>query len=160
VAYLGAMVASREGRHLDLSTGMLAVSSRIGPAAKRFVAFLSTAVAGGLFWASFQFVRSEAGEPLRIAGWLPIAAAEAMLPIAFAAITLRFVLAAGDWRARALAALGLPAIAATGLLLAPYGQQLVWPGVILLVAAVLLGAPIFVALGGMALLFFFADGVP
>jgi C4-dicarboxylate transporter DctM subunit len=160
VAYLGAMVASREGRHLDLSTGMLALSPKVKPAAKQFVAFLSTAVAAGLFWASFQFVRSESAEPLRIAGWLPIAAAEAILPIAFAVITLRFVLDAGGWRARALAALGLPAIAATGLLLAPYAEQLVWPGVLLLLAAVLLGAPIFVALGGMALLLFFADGVP
>src|SRR5689334_16047359 len=66
VAYLGAMVASREGRHLDLSTGMFALSPRVKPAAKQFVAFLSTAVATGLFWASFQFVRSESAEPLRI----------------------------------------------------------------------------------------------
>ena len=160
VAYLGAMVASREGRHLDLSTGMFALSPRVKPAAKQFVAFLSTAVATGLFWASFQFVRSESAEPLRIGGWLPIAVAEAILPVAFAAMTLRFVLDAGPLRARALAALGIPAIAATGLLLEPYAAQLVWPGVILLAAAVLLGAPIFIALGGMALLFFFADGVP
>jgi C4-dicarboxylate transporter DctM subunit len=160
VAYLGAMVASREGRHLDLSTGMLALSPRVKPAVKQFVAFLSTAVATGLFWASFQFVRAESSEPLRIGGWLPIAVAEAILPVAFAAMTLRFVLDAGTLRARALAALGIPAIAATGLLLGPYAEQLVWPGVILLAAAVLLGAPIFIALGGMALLFFFADGVP
>src|ERR1700676_4429062 len=53
VAYLGAMVASREGRHLDLSTGLLALSPRIKPVAKQFIAFLSTAVAAGLFWASF-----------------------------------------------------------------------------------------------------------
>ncbi|HLJ21546.1 MAG TPA: TRAP transporter small permease subunit, partial [Stellaceae bacterium] len=92
VAYLGAMVASREHRHLDLSTGMLSFSSKVKPAATQFVAFLSTAVAVGLFWASFQFVRSEASEPLRIGGWLPIAAAEAILPIAFAAMSLRFVL--------------------------------------------------------------------
>ena len=160
VAYLGAMVASREGRHLDLSSGMLALSDRFKPAAKRFVAFLSTAVAAGLFWASFQFVRSEVTEPLRIGGWLPIAAAEAILPIAFAAMTVRFMLDAGGWHARALAALGLPAIAATGFLLQPYAHQLIWPGVLLLAAAVLLGAPIFIALGGMALLFFFAEGVP
>jgi len=160
VAYLGAMVASREGRHLDLSTGMLVLPSNVRTAAKQFVGLLSTAVAAGLFWAAFQFVRSEISEPLRIGGWLPIAAAEAILPIAFGVMTLRFVIDAGDWRARVVAAFGIPAIAAAGLLPEPYAQQLVWPGVILLAIAVLLGAPIFIALGGMALLFFFADGVP
>ncbi|MGE5202966.1 MAG: TRAP transporter large permease subunit [Acidobacteriota bacterium] len=160
VAYLGAMVASREGRHLDLSTGMLALSPKFKPAATQIVAFMSTAIAAGLFWASFQFVWSEAGEPLRIGGWLPIAAAEAILPIAFAVMTLRFVLDAGGWRARAIAALGIPVIAATGLLLEPYAQALVWPGVVLLAVTALLGAPIFIVLGGMALIFFFSDGVP
>ncbi len=160
VAYLGAMVATREGRHLDLSTGMLALPPRIKPAAKRFVGFLSTAVAAGLAWASFQFVRSEAGESLRIGGWLPVAAAEAILPIAFAVMTFRFVLEAGGWRARAVACLGIPAVAATGVLLAPYAGHLLWSGVVILAAAALLGAPIFIALGGAALLFFFAEGVP
>jgi C4-dicarboxylate transporter, DctM subunit len=160
VAYLGAMVASREGRHLDLSTGLLALPSRIKPAAKQFVGFLSTAVSAGLFWASFQFVRSEAAEPLRIGGWLPISAAEAILPIAFAVMTLRFVLDAEGWPRRGLAALGIPAIAVTGFFLAPYAQHLLWAGVVLLAVAALLGAPIFIALGGAALLFFFGEGVP
>ena len=160
VAYLGAMLASREGRHLDLSTGMLALSPRIKPAARQFVSFLSAAVGAGLFWASFKFVRSEVSEPLRIGGWLPIAVAEAILPIAFSVMTIRFVLEAGGRRARAFALLGIPVVAVIGFLLAPYAPQLVWPGVILLVAAMLLGAPIFIVLGGMALLFLFADDVP
>src|SRR5262249_3658581 len=58
------------------------------------------------------------------------------------------------------ACLGLPAAALTGFLLAPYAEQLLWPGVVLLAVAALLGAPIFVALGGVALLLFFAEGVP
>src|SRR5204862_760716 len=37
---------------------------------------------------------------------------------------------------------------------------LVWPGVTFILAGALLGAPVFVAMGGLALLFFFKDGTP
>jgi C4-dicarboxylate transporter DctM subunit len=160
VAYLGAMVATREGRHLDLSTGMLRLPPAVKRLARHLVAFVSTAVATGLFWASLQFVRAEVAVPLRIGGWMPIALAEAILPVAFAAMMLRFALAGRRWRDRVLGCLGIPAAALAGFLLAAHAGLLLWPGVAVLVAAALLGAPIFVALGGAALLLFFAAGVP
>jgi len=160
VAYLGVMVATREGRHLSLSTGMLALPPAIARMTRHLVAFLSTAVAAGLFWASYQFVEAETAVTVRIGGWLPVAAAEAILPIAFGIMALRFAFQARDGWDRALAFLGIPAAAAIGLLLAPHAGDLLWPGIVLLLAAAILGAPIFVALGGAALLFFFAEGVP
>src|SRR5258708_526169 len=160
VAYLGAMVATREGRHLDLSTGMLRLPPPVKRLARHLVAFVSAAVAAGLFWASLEFVRAETAVPLRIGGWMPIALAEAILPVAFAAMMLRFALAGRGWGDRALGCLGIPAAALTVFLLAPYAGLLLWPGIVVLVAAALLGAPIFVALGGAALLLFFAAGVP
>jgi len=39
-------------------------------------------------------------------------------------------------------------------------SSLVWPVVALILAGALLGAPVFVAMGGLALLFFFKDGTP
>jgi len=73
---------------------------------------------------------------------------------------LRFVLQAGGWRARALAFLGIPAAVVIGFLLESHAPQLVWPAIAGLVGAAVIGAPIFVLLGGAALLLFFAEGVP
>ncbi len=160
VGFLGAMIASRERRHLSLSTGMVSLSPRLDRTTDMLAAAVSAMVACGLSWASFQFVRAEMESPARIGDWLPIWMAEAVLPVAFAVIALRFVAQAGGWRERALVSLAVPAAAAIGFLLEPYAPQLVWPGVAGLAAAAVLGAPIFVILGGAALIFFFADGVP
>jgi tripartite ATP-independent transporter DctM subunit len=160
IGYIGAIVASREGRHLNLSTGLVTLPALVQAFAAPVSAAISTSVAAGLFWASLEFVRSEIDAPTRIGGWLPIWAAEAVLPAAFAIITLRFVTQAGGPRERFIAVLGIPAAAAVGLLLEPFASLLVWPGIVGLVAAAAVGAPIFVVLGGAALLLFFADGVP
>src|SRR5690348_9915581 len=141
VAYLGAMVATRDGRHLDLSTGMLHLPPPVKRVARHLVAFVSTAVAAGLLWASFQFVEAETAVPLRIGGWMPIALAEAILPVAFAAMMLRFALAGPSWGERAVGGLGIVAAAIIGFLLAPYAGLLLWPAIVVLVAAAFLGAP-------------------
>ncbi len=160
VGFLGAMIASRERRHLNLSAGSLVLPPRWQKLTGPFTAAVSAAVAAGLFWASAQFVRVELDAPERLGGWLPVWAVETVLPVAFAVIMIRFVLQAGEWRARALAFLGIPAAAAIGFLLDPYAAQLLWPAIAVLIVTIFLGAPIFVVLGGAALMLFHADGVP
>ncbi len=160
VGFLGAMIASRERRHLSLTTGMVAIPPRLQGIATMLAATVSTMVASGLFWASLEFVRVEMESPASIAGWLPIWVVESILPISFAFIALRFVAHAGRGKERIIAALGIPAAAGIGFLLKAYAPQLVWPAIAGLVAFALLGAPIFVILGGAALLLFFAEGVP
>jgi C4-dicarboxylate transporter DctM subunit len=159
VGFLGAMIASREGRHLTLSTDQ-ALPERVGNITATVAATVSAAVASGLSWAALQFVCAEMESPVRIAGWLPIWVVESILPIAFAIIAIRFVLQSEGWQDRALAFLGLPIAAAIGFVLEPYATQIVWPAIAGLVVAAVIGAPIFVVLGGAALLLFFADEVP
>ncbi len=159
VAFLGAMVASREGRHLNLSTGAEFLPPRFHDTAAALVAMASTAVASGLFWASLQFVQSEKASPANIAGWLPIWMVESILPAAFMVIALRFVVQAGGWRARGTALLGVPTAVTIGFLLATHAQSFLWPGIAGLILVAILGAPIFVVLGGAALLLFLAEGV-
>ncbi|MFQ5658053.1 MAG: TRAP transporter small permease, partial [Candidatus Methylomirabilales bacterium] len=122
VGFLGAMIASRERRHLNLSTGMV-LPPKLQGIATILAATASTAVASGLFWASLQFVRVEMESPANIAGWLPIWVAEAILPISFAVITLRFVVHAGGWKDRVLASLGIPAAVVIGFLLESHAPQ-------------------------------------
>ncbi len=160
VGFVGAMIASREGRHLNLSAGFAVLPPGAQAIASAAAAAVSAAVAAGLAWASLQFVLAMTDSPVRIGGWLPIWAIIAVLPAAFAVITLRFITGAGGWKAGAVAALGVPGVAAMGFLLAPYLPELVWPAIAVLVASALLGAPIFVVLGGAALMLFAAAEVP
>jgi tripartite ATP-independent transporter DctM subunit len=160
VGFLGAIVASREGRHLNLSTGLVDLPERWQRLADGATGAVSAAVGTGLFWASLQFVRSEMADPVRLGGWLPLWCVELILPFSFLIITARFVSQAGGPRQRAVAALGIAAAAGIGFLLAPLPQGLVWPALLGLAVAAVLGAPIFVALGGAALVLFLADGVP
>lgn len=160
VGFIGAMVAAREKQHLTFIPTLEFLPKIWQCVAAVFSAAVTAAVAFLLAWASIQFVFSEFQAPNRIAGWLPAWAIEAVLPVSFAAIAVRFILQAGGWRARAVASLGLPAAVVIGFALTPYAAQLVWPGVVALAAAGLLGAPIFVVLAGVPLLLFFAKGVP
>lgn len=159
VGFLGAMIASREHNHLKLSSGVAFLPRYLQKTGTVFAATVSTAVASGLFWASLQFVRAESGSPSRMAGLLPIWAVESILPLAFAVIALRSVAQPEGWRARGLAFFGVPATAVIGFLFASYAPVLLWPGIASLVVAAILGAPVFVVLGGTALLLFVADGV-
>ncbi len=160
VGFLGAIIASRERRHLNLSTAKLVLPAGLRPVIEAATAVISVAVSACLFWASLQFVMSEMADPVRIGGWLPLWCMEAVLPLSFLVITLRFVTQAGRLAHQVVAVSGIPLAALVGLFLAPYAQDLVWPGLIVLLAAAVLGAPIFVALGGTALVLFFAAGVP
>ena len=160
VGFLGAMLASREKRHLSLSTG----ADRLPPRAKRVAGGLSSSVSAGvaaaLAYASWEFLRSEMDAPRKIGDWLPIWVAELILPGAFAVMSLRFVLQAEGWRGKVLALLG---VAVAGMLgrawIEPYAAKILWPGMILLFVSAAAGAPIFIAMGGAALLLFFSDGV-
>jgi len=159
IGFLGAAIAAREGRHLQLSTGRLALPAPWHTGLSAAVSAIKVAVGAGLTWASLAFVISDMASSELIGGWLPVWWMEAVLPVSFALITLRFLLEGRTWLARAVAALGL-GLAALGLAVAPYAGDLVWPGTAVLVVAALCRAPIFVVLGGITLLLFFATGVP
>lgn len=152
VGFLGAMLASREKKHLALSTGADRLSGGLKRATGHYTALCSTAVGAGLTWAAIGFVNAERQSPATIAEWLPVWCAEAVLPISFAVMTLRFVLAEKGWRDRALAALGIPLAIAIGFGAIPAGWPVRWPGIVLVLLAAVLGSPIFVALGGAAML--------
>lgn len=161
VAFAGALIATRDGRHLSLSTAGGAVPPSLRPAAGAIAASATTAVSAGLAWACLEFVRSEAAFPAAGTGlWLPVWVMESILPLAFAAMTLRFVLLAEGrvLRMASLAGIGLSGI--LGFWLGEAWPGVVWPGLAMLLVAVLAGAPIFVLIGGAALLLFQADFVP
>lgn len=160
VGFLGAMLTSREGRHLSLAEGVKIFPKKFDGAAKAASSLVSTAVAAGLFWASYQLVGFEMDSPQTIGGLIPVWVAESILPISFGFITLRFIWNAGGPKAQILAALGIPLAYILGFTLEPYAFDLLWWVIVPLIFSAVLGAPIFVVLGGAALMFFYADFVP
>ncbi len=107
VGFLGAIVTSKERRHLRLSAGTELLPAILRRPADALSVAVSTAVGSGLTWAAVAFVRSELKSPETLAGWAPIWVVQLVLPAAFAMITLRFVTQAEGWRARAAALLGM-----------------------------------------------------
>jgi tripartite ATP-independent transporter DctM subunit len=82
------------------------------------------------------------------------------MPIALGLMSARFAWhASTGWRGRAVAFACVGAAFALGLL-PPELAARVWPLTFVALAAALLGAPVFVAMGGVALVLFFRDGTP
>jgi C4-dicarboxylate transporter, DctM subunit len=160
VGFLGAMICSQRKNHLALSTGVDRLPPPYRKAAALFAAVVSTAVAAALSWASAEFVRSEMDAPTFVSSWLPVWVAELILPVSFAVMAVRFILQAGGWWERSVALLGVPAAGAIGFVLAPHASAILWPAIGVILLATVLGAPLFVGMGGCALLLFFSDGTP
>lgn len=160
VGFIGAMLASREGRHLSLSSGVKIFPKKYAGAANLISSVIATAVASGLFWASWQLVGFDKESPDLVGGSIPLWMTETILPLCFAAVALRFIVKAGDMKAKAIAALGIPLAYLIGMTLDPYAIDLLWPAVVVLILSSFLGAPIFVVIGGAALMLFYGEYVP
>ena len=77
-----------------------------------------------------------------------------------ALMALVFAYKASDrWGGRVVAFLAIPAAFAIGLL-PPEALTHIWPLALVVLAAALLGAPVFVAMGGIAAVLFFSEGTP
>jgi tripartite ATP-independent transporter DctM subunit len=82
------------------------------------------------------------------------------MPLALALLALRLAWGASDrWPGRLLAFVAIPLGCSLGLL-PGMAHSLALPLVAVILLAALVGAPVFVAMGGIALVLFFRDGVP
>jgi len=161
LAFVGGLAATRRGTHLTLSTSQLFAEGSMARRAARLLAFaVAAAVVAVLAYASAMLVASNRQQGNVLPGGLPEWMSECVMPVALGLMALRFAWGAGEgWRGRAVAvaAIGL----AFGIGLAPsHAGALVWPLALVVVGAALLGAPVFVAMGGLALVLFFSDGTP
>jgi len=149
---LGAAIAAREGKLLTLATGEFLPKGRVSAVAHVFAGAAGAMITTILMMGAIVLVRSdrEAGDV--IAASFPKWIADLALPIGFGLIALRLVWRASPNRAgRAIAAGGIVA----GLVLNYYHggllDQSFLPWLVLVLAAGILGAPIFTLLGGIAL---------
>jgi C4-dicarboxylate transporter DctM subunit len=161
VCMIGGAIAARDGRLLSLSTVTAFLKSGAKTAAQFFNGAVATSFTAILFIASLRFVLQEKEAGNILAYGVPIWWAEAILPLGFAVIALRLLRHSADrWSGRiaALAVAGILLAAAAWLPVEP--SKLIIPAMVLLFAATVLGAPIFVTLGGAALILLWGNEIP
>jgi tripartite ATP-independent transporter DctM subunit len=135
---------------------------RLREIASAFAATVAAFVSAMLAQASVELVLVERDGGMEIGGGIKVWWVEAVLPIAFALIAVRIALGASKrWPGRVVALLGTVA----GFVFGMKEEALLfghtaWIPIAIIVAAIALGAPLFVGLGGAALALFLADGVP
>jgi tripartite ATP-independent transporter DctM subunit len=187
ITFAAAMITTREKSHLSMSVGVERMPESMRRVVATGTSFVAVAVCTALAAASLSFVLS-GFDPTDTVGVVPVQAAALVMPIGFAVIAIRFILTPARGRGRrwfaaagVLAGLAIgwePLVGALGALvpssslaawagmvgpavsrvLAPMLSAVHLPLVLLLVVSVFLGGPIFVLVGGLALLFFLHSG--
>jgi C4-dicarboxylate transporter, DctM subunit len=165
VGFLGALLATISGHHLALSTLDVVPQGWPRRAARFFGHAVSAATTALLAFGSLKLVQSEWHGFGVVAFGIRVAWSQLVMPVGFAVMALRFAWRAGDecdvrgcWAQRTAAL----AIAGASFLLgsaAPSGSlAAVLASLVFL--AFLLGAPVFVAMSGIAMALFYWQGGP
>jgi tripartite ATP-independent transporter DctM subunit len=157
----GAAIAARERRLLSLSSLELLLKGTWREIARAFGAAVAATVTVMLCLASIQFVASERGSGGVVAYDVPRWILQLALPIGFTLVAARILWRASErwmWRGVAAALAGLLILFVLRPPVPP--AQLTIPAFAVLVLAVVLGAPIFAALGGAGLILFWRDASP
>ena len=155
VGMLGGALAAREGRLLALASASSFFRERKQAIAQLLASSAAAAVCALLCAASAQFVIEERSGGAELPYGIPLWTVQLAMPIGFAAIALRLIVRAADrWPARALALFLAAAFGAAGAFL-PTSVALIG-----LLIMTVLGAPIFVTIGGAALILFWGNDVP
>jgi len=160
VSFLGAVLAARSDRLLALSTGSF-LPERWRPAAKVAQSFVCVAITSILCVASLELVSIDRAYSDVTAWNIPVWAFTAIMPLGFALITLRVIWhASTTWPGRGLAVVGCAASLVLAAIPGAAQDVILWPLAAVIVAGMLLGMPIYAALGGAALLLFWEEGTP
>jgi C4-dicarboxylate transporter DctM subunit len=160
VTLLGAALAARSNQLLALSTPYFLPVPLRGPI-RIVTSALGSAVAASLCLASADLVRIERDTGGLVAWGIPAWVAMTILPAGLAVISGRIIWHASETiRGRILAACGLIVPGMFWVFQASPDTRVLMPCVVMIIAATACGMPIFAAMGGAALLFFWGDGTP
>ena len=158
---MGGAIAARDSRLLSLSTLNAFLKGRTLTVSRLFSQAFGTAITVVLCAASWRFVQEERTAGNLLTYGVPRWAIETCMPLGFGLIALRLWWhSSTDWKGRSVAGALAIAIVALGVWPPIPAAHLVLPGLLLLFAAILLGTPVFVALGGAAVVLFWGASEP
>lgn len=161
LAFLGGLLAVREGKHLTLSTAEIFHEGSRARRVVRVVAHsVAAAVSAVLTYGSYLVVMADRQQGAILPVGVPVWMVELVMPLGLGLSSLRFVWRASEnWRGRAIALASIAAVFALDWLPRPSGSGF-WVLIALVALATLLGSPVFVAMAGIGMLLFFSDGTP
>lgn len=163
VCMLGGAIAARENRLLALSALKSRLPSKWQQTATCLSSTFAAAITVFLCLGAFQFVRASREMGKELAYGVPLWVVQSLMVIGLAMVAVRLIWHAGPtlrWRLASLA--GASALIAVGLFCPQVGpitpEKLRWPALLALLLATALGAPIFTALGGAAVILLWSSG--
>ena len=159
VGFLGAALAARDGKLIALATATFIPEGRARDATRVFAAGVGAAVSMMLAAGAWDLMMLDREDGTIIAAGVPVWVAQLVLPVSFAVIAARLAWRASPaWAGRAAAGLGIVVGLWFGLSDGILADLPRWPLISLVLAAAVLGAPIFTVLGGAAVLLYLGDG--
>ena len=161
IGMLGGALAAREGSLLAFAGAARWIRGGVVPVALVIANGFAAAMSLLLCGASFRFVASQRSLGKILAYGIPLWLVESVLVLGFASIALRLLWRSGSlWRWRLIAGVFTFLILAVALW-SPFDPAVLrWPAMLLLAVAVMMGAPIFTALGGAAMILLWSGGEP
>lgn len=158
LTFVGAIIATREHGHIGLSFADVIARGHVKRIVRAIACSMAAAVCAVLASASYDVVHADVGSGEPLFGFVPIWIEELVMPASLALIAALFAWQAGEKIPEKFAA-----VVTTALAFAFFHDgttSLCWPLIGVVMIAMLAGAPIFVAMTGIALLLFFKDGTP
>lgn len=160
LAFVGAVIAARGGRHLSLSLVHAIDLGRLKPFIQIYTSVLSGVVLAALTQGGYDLVLSDMNSQNMLEYDVPNWWFEAAMAAGFGCVGLRIITHEAKWW-QILATVVISSALLFWLSGMAWDERgwLWWPGLLLILGAVLVGAPIFVAMGGVACLLFFREDI-
>ena len=160
LAFVGGIAATSQSKHLTLSTAEFFGVGLWRDLSRLLSYSIAASVVGILSYASAKVVAANRLDVKMLTIGIPSWVSEIIMPVAMGVMALQFVYLASDkWWGRAVALSCVGVAFLLGLTPPDFATHL-WPLALLVIAGALLGAPVFVAMGGVALVLFFREGTP
>jgi len=163
IGFLGAMVAARRNRLLSLtSTPLFSSEEKIDWF--KFMAKVTTIfIVMALAYGAWELVKVEKEFPVDIAPFLSRWVAQLIMPTGFFVVAIHMLMNSYEtWRDRGILLIGGILLTMSVWYVPPLQESMLfmWVAIIAILFALVRGAPIFIGLGGLAILFFWRDWTP
>jgi tripartite ATP-independent transporter DctM subunit len=159
LTFIGGFAATLTGKHLTLSTANLLHGVRARREAEFFSSCATACVTAILAYASFCVIVAERTQGQKLSFGLPIWISESVMPIGLALISLAYIVKSSDrFTARLCATVAVGAAFCLGMV--QPSDWMAWGLGTVLMAAIILGSPVFAAMSGLALMLFWREGAP
>jgi tripartite ATP-independent transporter DctM subunit len=165
LGFIGALGATAAGKHLGLATtAFLREDHPLRRVAGYLGGAVSAVTAMMLAYASYIALKDNMVSTELLPGGIPEWWGGVIVPVAFALICVRFIWftqgVGATWQERGVSLAACIGCAILFKLGQNHPHAFLWPGVLCIVAAFALGAPVFVAMSGLAMLLFFTAETP